>query len=58
MVDPMYIDIFYYYKFVFPKVYTSSHKTYVIVAPNITTWTAFLLIFSSIKYLEKLLSDK
>ena len=35
--DQMHTDIFYRYKFVFPKVYTSSHKTYAIVAPNITT---------------------
>ena len=35
--DQMHIDIFYHYKFVFPKVYTSSHKTYDVVTPNITT---------------------
>ena len=35
--DQMHIDIFYHYKFVFPKVFTSSHKTYALVTPSITT---------------------
>ena len=53
ILDQIHIDLFYHYSFFFPpKVYTSSHKTYAMVSPNITTWTAFLLIFSSIKYLE------
>ena len=51
--DQMQIDIFYRNKFVFPKVYTSSHKTYAIITPNIATWTVFqYLVFG------KLRSDK
>ena len=34
ILDQLHIDVYYHFKFVFPIVYTSSHKTYAIGTPN------------------------
>ena len=54
--DQIHIDMF--YKFVFPIIYTQSHKTYALVTRNITTLTAFVLIFFQHLVNGKLVSDK